>query len=1081
MADNVSISTEELTNLTSQMNDFSKAIEKANAKLLRGKNTADEMENVTKECNKLAEKQEKQYKKNSVELEHSLDLWKNTKDLITSIGGQLGNITSFIFKGGIIAGVATIVADSMKLDDLATKLSAQLGNAAGVTKKDLAGAVNSLQANLGTSYQNAADLVKTLGEKRYTDNIYEAAGGIDLFSRATGVSRDSMAQLSSELNKGAGMSTKSINSMYAGMMKVQQSMGLSAEGMTAVTTQIQKAATNMAAFGKSSTDIKKMAVETTALVSAMEKVGVAAGDATELVDRLTDPDRIEDNILLYSQLGVSMEDAMSGNVDLSNMDTQLKEMSQKIVDMGPIAGAQFAKQMGMSYKEASKMAKMEGGEVDKVADAASVQEDAALETMKKLQDATEGISEKAQSFLNKLEGKIRQTPKWLLAAGAIALLSLKKLISNAWNNFKARMSGEKEYSAITEGVGSSIAQGTIKGAEVAKAKIAKFGDILWNGLTYPLNHALKDTEGQIDDLYNKAIKKDFASAFYASAKQRSTEFAKEAETAANSTIESLQKKQADLMKQLSNLGKDKKVKINDGGNMLVGVSGKDDSASKQVLAIQEAYNKINEELKLQEAIKEKLALKDAESRGFTKEAFVAFNKINKTQETYQSKIENINSLQSERSKIADELVNLQIKEKDASGDAKKIIELQIKAKQKELEQNKKILGTALGINEIAIATLSEENLQIKAGEALRGINQANIDLGKEKEKLEKEATKNMEDQIKLGHSLGKIWSGIGQNIKNAAKQKFQSTTFGAAFTKVRNAGGSKGQAASAGAKAAGKKAGGAVAKGLGNITKMLGPMAIVMALIGKVMDKIKEPLEEIMDQLVTCLQPIIDVLISILGPALKSIITALLPPILRATATIIKILGFILKPIVAILRGLSNLKFLGGAAKAMGAVADTLEAVTGDQMTDALNAAADKIENGGMDIKKAADKQEEIAEEQEAKPAEFKARGGELVQVSAATSGSSANGQVSSTTQTVSDDSSTQADKEAQKIEEKKEKKERKIERENTQKFMEALIGTNLDGTGGVLGAIVNWCNKPSSVEGFGQQKSSISGLSGQF
>lgn len=1068
MADNVSITSEQLTNLTSQLGAFTKAIEKSNAKLLRGKNTVDEMGELTKECNKLAEKQEKQYRKNSDVLKETNGLWGDTKKLVSGITGQLGDMVSFIFKGGLIAGVAQLVSDSVKLDNTTTKLAAQLGNVAGVTKKELVGAVNELQAELGASYKDAVDVVEALGNKRYTENINEAAKGINLFSRATGVSQENMAQLSTELNKGAGMSTKSINSMYAGMMEVQKSMGLSKEGMTAVTSQIQKAATNMAAFGKKTDGIKKMAVQTIALVSAMEKVGIAAGNAVELVDRLTDPDRIEDNTLLYSQLGISMEDAMSGNIDLSNMDNQLKEISQKIVDMGPIAGAQFAKQMGMSYKEASKMAKMEGGEVNKVADAAQTSEDKALETMKKIEEATEGIGEKAQSALNKAEGKLRQLPKWLLAVGALALMGVKKLVKKAWENFKDILSDEKEYSAITEGVGSSIAQGLEKGGKIIASKATGLFGGLFGLAKETIGNAFAFGEDKMNVLYNKAMKKDFASAFYASAKDRANEMAEQAQEATNRTIESLKKKQQELMDQLQSTGANKDVVMNDGGG-LNAAAGKEDD--KNIQAIVKAYNALNNELKDQLKIQEFQTAEEAKRKGFTSETYDAYKKCTEVIKQNESAEANIKSLQEERNKLADEMSALEDKVNKSSGETKTILLLQLKAKKEELKKNKENLAE--------IVTGKKENAEIYGEyglqqQALKKINELQTKSNKQgaiKKNLEQEANKNLDDQIKKHTKLGKIMAGFGQGIKNKAKEKFNNSTFGQAYNKAKESGKGKGAAIRAGA-------GSVVAKGLGNITKMLGPMAIVMAVLGKVIDKVKEPLEEILDQAVECLQPIVDVLLQILGPALRTIITALLPPLLRATAVVIKILGFILKPIIAILRLLSKAAIFGSAGKAMAAVADTLEAVTGDQMTGALNAAADKIENGGMDIKKAADKQEEIAEKEDS-PEQIKSVGGEIVQTQAGSS-NNANEQASSTTQTVTETSSSQVESENQKLEAQKEKKAQKQYRDHLQKFMETLLGPNLDGISGngLLPQLVNAVNGLKTTNDYqSAQKDTIRGL----
>ena len=504
---------EDVSNLTSSLKEMTKVLENNNKLLLKSGDIYNNTRDTQKEINKNLEKQGKIQKDVTAEYKKQNALIENTKELAGEILSNFTKLSLVFTSGGIIGAVAKIVKDSINLDNVTTKLAARMGKM--VQKAELKGAVNSLQAEVGATYESAVEMVSMLASRRYVDNIAEAAKGANLFNRATGVAEGQVANFVTELNKGAHLTTSSINAMLTGMIKVQQSIGLSEEGMYAATIAIQKAAVNMSAFGKSSDDIQKMANQTTALIGAMEKVGVAAGDAAQLIDKLTDPDRIEDNILLYSQLGISMEDAMSGNFDLKNMDGQLKEMAQRIVDMGPIAGSQFAKSMGMSYKQATQMAKMEGNEVDQVSEAAQTAEEGALDTMKQLEKQTEGFGEAMQTAFNEVEGRIRQLPEIALAAGGTLIATLLTSAKKKIMEFSQDISSPEQMSVMTEGIGSSIALGFNKGLNVAEKSLLQTGKTAkravgqWFDST-AVGAFFNGTERRIDALIAKANRKTYA-------------------------------------------------------------------------------------------------------------------------------------------------------------------------------------------------------------------------------------------------------------------------------------------------------------------------------------------------------------------------------------------------------------------------------------------------------------------------------------------------------------------------------------------------------------------------------------------
>lgn len=1008
---------EDVSNLTSSLKEMTKVLENNNKLLLKSGDIYNNTRDTQKEINKNLEKQGKIQKDVTAEYKKQNALIENTKELAGEILSNFTKLSLVFTSGGIIGAVAKIVKDSINLDNVTTKLAARMGKM--VQKAELKGAVNSLQAEVGATYESAVEMVSMLASRRYVDNIAEAAKGANLFNRATGVAEGQVANFVTELNKGAHLTTSSINAMLTGMIKVQQSIGLSEEGMYTATIAIQKAAVNMSAFGKSAGDIQKMANQTTALIGAMEKVGVAAGDAAQLIDKLTDPDRIEDNILLYSQLGISMEDAMSGNFDLKNMDGQLKEMAQRIVDMGPIAGSQFAKSMGMSYKQATQMAKMEGNEVDQVSEAAQTAEEGALDTMKQLEEQTEGFGEAMQTAFDKVEGRIRQLPKIALVVGGLLITTLLTKAKKKIMEFSQDVSSPKQMSVMTEGIGSSIALGFNKGLNVAEKSLLQTGKTAkravgqWFDST-AVGAFFNGTERRIDTLIAKAKKQTFADVYLESAKKNRIDILKEHENLLeeqkqaelNKLQELLDEKQKEIFKaNEGDIGKALAEVQADVANEGNGSSSKQEKAKlKAVQEIVKAYERMNSQ---QESFKNraKELLEDDHNLLENKEALA------KAQEAFSQAQEDSANATAEMKKAEDEVNRLLEIQSNLTGEG---------AEEARKEYAKRI-SEQQAILELAKKTATEKENELKEADGIV--------------KKAKEQVEESEKQIKNQSMLVKLAKGFATNMKAAVRERFDKSTFGQAYNTARQGGGEGGttkrKAIMAGVGAVAKDGAGkalsGIAKGVSGIMKSVGPMALVMAVVGRIMEKLQEPMEKVIDGLMTFFKPVMDILTGVLGGALTKIVKGLFPPLLKISAHILQFMGVLLTPLKLILKALSHLPGIG---KAFEGVNDVIEAITGKEVADGLIKAAESIENSGDNLADAAEKQEEAADGQQ-EAAKISAAGGNLTLVESAKT--NANPQASSTTQTTTESS---ADAQLKDIENKKKQKKE----DNYRNFVEEQL-----------------------------------------
>ena len=1018
---------EDVSNLTSSLKEMTKVLENNNKLLLKSGDIYNNTRDTQKEINKNLEKQGKIQKDVTAEYKKQNALIENTKELAGEILSNFTKLSLVFTSGGIIGAVAKIVKDSINLDNVTTKLAARMGKM--VQKAELKGAVNSLQAEVGATYESAVEMVSMLASRRYVDNITEAAKGANLFNRATGVAEGQVANFVTELNKGAHLTTSSINAMLTGMIKVQQSIGLSEEGMYTATIAIQKAAVNMSAFGKSSSDIQKMANQTTALIGAMEKVGVAAGDAAQLIDKLTDPDRIEDNILLYSQLGISMEDAMSGNFDLKNMDGQLKEMAQRIVDMGPIAGSQFAKSMGMSYKQATQMAKMEGNEVDQVSEAAQTAEEGALDTMKQLEKQTEGFGEAMQTAFNEIEGRIRQLPEIALAAGGTLIATLLTSAKKKIMEFSQDVSSPKQMSVMTEGIGSSIALGFNKGLNVAEKSLLQTGKTAkravgqWFDST-AVGAFFNGTERRIDALMAKANRKSFADVYLESARKNRIDILKEHEnlleeqkqTELNKLNELLDAKQKKILRD----SQDKGTALS---QILADVStegGGSKAEEARLKAIQEIIKAYQSENAQQDKIASKIRLKEKDQKAIAE----AQQKINDAMEEYSKREERVANINEAISKAKEDQAN-------AENEIERITKLKEAASKQEgdaaselIKKYEEQLAEQQAILTVAKQTKEEQEDALGEAEARLKVQQRAVDLAEDEKR-------KAEENIKPQSMLTKLAQGFATNMAAAASQKFNNSIFGKAYNAASGEGATKGRAIVAGVGAVAKEGAGkalsGIAKGVSGIMKSVGPMALVMAVIGKIMEKLQEPIEKVIDGLMTFFQPVMDILTGVFGEALTKIVKSLFPPLLKISAHILQFMGVLLTPLKLILKALSHLPGIG---KAFEGVNDVIEAITGKEVADGLIKAAENIENSGDDLTKAAEKQEEAADGQQ-EAAKISAAGGNLTLVESAKT--NANPQASSTTQTTTESS---ADAQLKDIENKKKQKKE----DNHRNFVEEQL-----------------------------------------
>ena len=332
-----------------------------------------------------------------------------------------------------------------------------------------------LSTELGATHEAANSIVKTLTDKQFlgtSDQISKAAKSTYALSRAFGINEKEVAENTVELQKWGQVSADTTTAMYADILKVAQANGLTKEGVQDVMKSTTKWSGILKAFGKAPEDVKKYNMSLARTVSALEKVGVSAKTTTGLLEELVDPEKIEDNIPKYAALGISITDAITGNIDADKMGEGLKAFGEKLKQMGPIAGAQYAKTMGVSYKDAIKAASADMAEASQIE---MTPEEKAYDQLTKMTEKTKDMTEQFKDIVNKAGGMIRRFGPALITIGATFLPAFL-------DNFK-----KKFTATVDDGTASGIENGTNKALKKAKKEIE---DIAENAVSKGFN--LKD-------------------------------------------------------------------------------------------------------------------------------------------------------------------------------------------------------------------------------------------------------------------------------------------------------------------------------------------------------------------------------------------------------------------------------------------------------------------------------------------------------------------------------------------------------------------------------------------------------------
>ena len=273
---------------------------------------------------------------------------------------QGGLLDKILTQSGNYLSVGTIYPEIQTLLELNTNIK-MVGAQLGVASKQSAGFNTQISRLSYTSGLASDSLMKVVSSAAK----YNKAIGTDMlssavrFSDATGVDTQKLGEFTSKMLSLGSISTKTYNDMLVKILQTRESYGLSTEA----TYGLMEATENYyITLGKTGDEIVKVSGKMAEFISRMNSAGIETEIATDILDKMINPDKMEDNIMLMNRLGISISDMVVGDPlkNLEDVAPRLKALAQEITSQpNRMLANEMAKMYGYTLAEMQKMTKIE--------------------------------------------------------------------------------------------------------------------------------------------------------------------------------------------------------------------------------------------------------------------------------------------------------------------------------------------------------------------------------------------------------------------------------------------------------------------------------------------------------------------------------------------------------------------------------------------------------------------------------------------------------------------------------------------------------------------------------------------------
>jgi len=391
---------------------------------------------------------------------------------------RVRDTVSYILPGAAtlfsVAGIVDATRAVLNYDTALRKVALRMTDNIENTQK-LRDATHELVQEVGLTGDEAHEMIVEFTKLRIPiENIGRISIATSKFSEITGMTAESSRNMAGEMVRTGKLSINATEGILTSMANMQRAVGLTEGEMEALGQATIENTKWLSGMGKSAAFIEDFHKGTTKLAGAFRQVGIDAQTAVELVDRMLDPAKIEDNALLFAKLGISMQDALTGDIDPATLTDKFKNLSQEMSGMSRIAQSQMAQAMGLNLKQMQQMANMGGDVTENQKDLNTLWEEGLSpqekieKTMNKFQDIVRKVIEAPLfKWLPKLFDFLSNKKIWV--AGALALgLTLLLVFRRLRKRFALMTDDLKE--SFTEGVTEGILMGQKKAAKISLRK-----------------------------------------------------------------------------------------------------------------------------------------------------------------------------------------------------------------------------------------------------------------------------------------------------------------------------------------------------------------------------------------------------------------------------------------------------------------------------------------------------------------------------------------------------------------------------------------------------------------------------------
>lgn len=302
----------------------------------------------------------------------------------------------------------------------------------------------------------ASTAINAIAATRMTRNIDEMGELATVASRmgfAFGASADQAADYMAQLKLVGGLDIDGIRAVGDAMADVQHQMGLTSEESREVIAQVTKMIRQMRLMGNEGVrNAEVVAEEVSKMTAAFRMAGLEASQASEMLNRMMNPDEINQNIMLWNALGMSAAD---GIAMMSGDGAQMIGMTERMVGVA----RDLKDQYGGNIFALKAMAEAHGMSLEMVQQLAGVSEEQ-LQADKERATLEEQAAKARQSMME----SIRKIGASLNIIMQQVISPLLELISPILHGFAELLSGATALGdRISElGIVGKVAMGIIR-------------------------------------------------------------------------------------------------------------------------------------------------------------------------------------------------------------------------------------------------------------------------------------------------------------------------------------------------------------------------------------------------------------------------------------------------------------------------------------------------------------------------------------------------------------------------------------------------------------------------------------------